>query len=335
MSRYLVTGGTGFLGHHLVAQLREAGHEVVALCRGEAAALTTAGVTVRRGDVCDAGSVRDAAAGCDGAFHAAGLVSRNPADAEAMYRVHVDGTKATLGALTEAKVRRVVVASTSGVVAVSDDPDRIATEDDAPPMDLIARWPYYRSKLFGERAALERNGDDLEVVCVNPSLLLGPGDERGSSTDDVRKFLEGKVPVCPGGGIAFVDARDAASAMRLAMDAGRPGTRYLVNAANMTLQVFLGRLSRISEVKAPPLTLPRTSAMLAGMSAELLQRAAKALGLTSPLDRISAEMAQYFWYCDASRAQTELGWQARDPGETLADTVEDLRSRGVVWPRSS
>jgi dihydroflavonol-4-reductase len=103
----------------------------------------------------------------------------------------------------------------------------------------------------------------------------------------------------------------------------------------MTLQVFLGRLSRISEVKAPPLTLPRTSAMLAGMSAELVQRAAKALGLTSPLDRISAEMAQYFWYCNAAKAERVLDWEPRDPGDTLHDTIEDLLARGVVWPRNS
>ena len=46
-----------------------------------------------------------------------------------------------------------------------------------------------------------------------------------------------------------------------------------------------------------------------------------------------AEMAQCFWYLDASKAERELGWRARDPGETLHDTVEDLRARGVVWPR--
>src|SRR5690606_29371132 len=109
------------------------------------------GASVRLGDVTDAASIRDAAAGCDGAFHCAGLVSRDPADAEAMYRVHVDGTKITLAALKEAGVRRVVLASTSGIIAVSSDPDAVASEDDEAPMDVLARWPYYRSKLYAER----------------------------------------------------------------------------------------------------------------------------------------------------------------------------------------
>jgi dihydroflavonol-4-reductase len=43
-------------------------------------------------------------------------------------------------------------------------------------------------------------------------------------------------------------------------------------------------------------------------------------------------MSQYYWYVDATKAKTELGWSHRDPGDTLADTVDDLRRRGVVWP---
>jgi len=334
MSRYFITGATGFLGAHLVAQLIEREHEVVALCRGEAPDLTKLGATVRRGDVLDGGSVADAAAGCDGAFHCAGKVSRDTTDADAMYRVHVDGTKTTLDALERIGVSRVIVASTSGTVAISEDPDEVRNEDAETPMGAIARWPYYRSKLYAERAALERNKDGFEVISVNPSLLLGPGDARGSSTEDVRKFLERKIPFCPAGGMAFVDARDAATAMILAMDKGKPGQRYLVNGANMTIETFFGRLERISDVKAPAVRLPRTPVVIAGVSADLLGRAAKALSFESPLDKVSAEMAQYYWYCDPSRAQNELGWEPRDPGETIADTVQDLRDRGVVWPRA-
>jgi dihydroflavonol-4-reductase len=331
MSRFFVTGATGFLGTHLVTQLAGAGHEVVALARSRDAKLPP-GVTVRFGDVMNVESMKDAAAGCDGAFHCAGLVSRDQRDAEAMYRVHVDGTRSVLTALAEAGVRRVVVASTSGVNAVSARPDHVANEDTPPPTALTMRWPYYRSKHFAEGVAMNRS--DLEVVVVSPSLLLGPGDIRGSSTEDVRKFLERKVPFTPGGGIAFVDARDAAAAMVLAIAKGQPGRRYLVNAANMTLAAFFGRLERLSGVEAPPLKLPTTSATLARVSADLLGRAAIALNLAAPLDPVTAEMAQFFWYCDATRAKLELGWDHRDPSDTLHDTIADLQDRGVVWPRS-
>ncbi len=337
MSRYLVTGATGFLGTHLTAQLAASEHQVVALCRNSLAdfgGATDHGdrITVRLGDVTELASVRDAVDGCDGVFHCAGQVSRDIADAETMYRVHVDGTKTVLDAARDAGVRRVVVASTSGTIAVGDDPKGIADESAATPTEIITQWPYYRSKLYAEQAALERNGKELEVVCVNPSLLLGPGDTRGSSTEDVLKFLERRIPFVPAGGIAFVDARDAAAALILAMDKGRPGMRYLVNAANMTLETFFGRLERISGIKAPPIKVPRTNPTLAGVSADLFGRAARALNMKSPLDKVSAEMAQYYWYCDSGRAKDELGWDHREPSDTLYDTVADLRNRGIVWP---
>jgi dihydroflavonol-4-reductase len=332
MGRYLVTGATGFLGSHLVRALTADGHTVVALCRSEAPDLASqTGVTVRRGDILDAASVRDAAAGCDGVFHCAGRVSRRAEDAEELHRVLVEGTKSTLGACRAAGVRRAVIASTSGVVAVTKRADEVRDETAPTPFDLVARWPYYRSKLYAERAAMELAQPDFAVVSVNPSLLLGPGDVHGSSTGDVVKFIEGKIPFVPGGGLSFVDARDAARAMVLAMDKAASGARYLVGGANLTFEAFFGRLERISGVAAPRLKVPRIP-LLARAGAELLERAARHLPIEPAVDPISAEMAQYFWYVDSSRAKTELGWISRDPGETLADTVEDLRARGVVWP---
>jgi dihydroflavonol-4-reductase len=335
MSRYLVTGATGFLGRYLVRSLVARGHEVVALSRG-GAERPEPGVTFRRGDVTDGASVRDAAAGCTGLFHCAGKVSRRPEDAEELYRVHVEGTKTTLDAARAAGVRRAVVASTSGVVAVSKDPDEVRDEKAETPIDLVARWPYYRSKLYAERAALDRstaNGSPFEVIAVSPTLLLGPGDDRDSSTGDVVSFLERKVPFVPAGGLSFVDARDAAEAFVSAMERGRPGERYLVSAANMTIEAFFGRLSRISGVPAPRLRMPR-SLGLASAGAELMRRAAKHVPIEPPVDRVSAEMAQCFWYVNAAKAAAELGFSARDPMETLSDTVEDLKRRGAIWPRA-
>src|SRR5262249_22190535 len=158
-----------FLGAHVAEALRARGHEVVPFSRGDAQRPRRAG-----GDVLDARALAAAAAGCDGAFHCAGRVSRRPEDAEELYRVHVEGTKNVLAACPQGGVRRVVVASTSGTVAVSESPEPVANEESPTPIALLSRWPYYRAKLFAERAALAWDGGGLEVVCVNPSLLLGP-----------------------------------------------------------------------------------------------------------------------------------------------------------------
>jgi dihydroflavonol-4-reductase len=320
--KYLVTGATGFLGSHLARILESEGHEVIAFSR-------SAG-----GDVLDIGALRSAARGCDGAFHCAGKVSRKPGDAEMLYRVHVEGTRNVLEACARAGVKRLVIASSSGTIAVREQPGPEATEADAPPVGLIARWPYYRAKLFAERAALERNGNGIEVVSVNPSLLLGPGDVNGSSTEDVRLVLEGAVPATPAGGISFVDARDAAVAMSLAMERGRAGEKYLVGACNVSVKDFVARIARIAGVQPPWLTLPRSRAVGLVLAAAV-EKAGARLGGAVQVDSASIEMGQCFWYLDARKAVEELGWSPRDPNVTLYDTVEDLRARGAVWPASA
>jgi dihydroflavonol-4-reductase len=341
VSRYLVTGATGFLGRHLVRALLDGGHSVVALVRRSSAPDVAADARVLEapGDVLDPASVAAAIAGCDGVFHCAGKVSRKPEDAEELRRLHVDGTRNVARACIAGRVRRLVLASTSGTIAVSDDPDRVATEEDDAPIGLLNRWPYYRSKLFAEKAAFELHGtpldgstETLEVVSVNPTLLLGPGDVNGSSTEDVRLFLERKIPAVPPGGLSFVDARDAATAMLLAMERGVGGRRYLVGACNLTVKEFFARLERVSGVRAPLLPMPRQTREVARTGAEMLERFAQRLGIPVAVDPVSLDMGHFYWYLDASLAESELGWSPRDPTETLVDTVRDLEERGVVWP---
>ncbi len=323
MSKFWVAGATGFLGSHLVGALGQRGHEVVAVSK-------SGGAGVAAVDVLDEQADAASARGADGAFLVTGRVSRDKDDAELLHRDNVLATESALRGLRRAGVRRVVVASTSGTLAVSTDADRIADETCRAPLELIARWPYYRTKLYAERAALDANrAGEFEVVIVNPSLLLGPGDLRESSTGDVRLFLERSIPATPAGGMAFVDARDAAVGMLQAFERGRPGERYLLNAKNLTVAAFFQRLERISGVKAPLLRLPASRPLALGIN-QLFTKAVEAIGGRAPVDAVSVEMAQYFWYCSAEKAERELGFVARDSGETLRDTIEDLVRRRVV-----
>ncbi len=324
-----IGGATGFLGAHLVRVLKEQGHELVLASRsgGE-----ICGVTVQSVDILDPKAVEESARGCEGAFLATGKVSRDRDAGEELHRAHVLGTRSALTGLRAAGVRRVVVASTSGTLAVSGSVDQIGDETGRVPLELLARWPYYRTKLYAEREALEANCAQFEVVLVNPSLLLGPGDLRESSTGDVRLFLERSIPAIPNGGIAFVDVRDAARGMWLAFERGRAGERYILNAKNMTLAAFFQRLERIAGVKAPALRMPRSRPLAIGVN-RLFAKALRAIGGEPPVDEVSVEMAQYYWYCSADKAERELGFSARDPGETLRETVADLIARKVVFPK--
>jgi dihydroflavonol-4-reductase len=327
----LVTGATGFLGKALVPKLARAGHRVRMVGRGAPGAELMAHGEFVQGDLTDRAVAKGALAGVDVLYHLAGLVSFDPSDGPAMYRIHVAGTR---GLLEEVRARgglqRMVLASTSGTTAVSRT-ERIATEEDLPPVEVVGRWPYYLSKIYEEKLVLEfSRKHGLPVVVLNPSLLLGPGDERLSSTWTVMKFLQRDLPAMPNGGISFADVRDVADAFVAALDRGEVGGKHLIGV-NMSMSEFFGRLERISGVAAPRLRLP-SKVNVAG--AKLLEKIAEARGREPSLDAASVDIAEHWFWLDARKAERELGFVARDPQETLQDTVSDLLSRMPErqWP---
>lgn len=340
----LVTGGTGFLGEHLLRVLRQDGQSVRALVRKPVPLLKDLGVSQYSGDVLppsqtaaprpvgsDDEAVSDdllaALDGCRAVYHLAGLVSRDPNKTQDMMRLHVEGTRHLLHAAKRAGVRRVVLASTSGTMAISREPSPIPDETWPYPVELCGNWPYYLSKIYQEKMALDLGARlGLEIVCINPSLLLGPGDRRGSSTEDVRKFLCGEIAAIPSGGLSFVDVRDAASACVAAMHKGRAGARYLLGGPNWTFADFLGRLGRIAKVEGPWLRVPAGWNSWLNRITRAVDHVYQHRGETSPVDRVSFEMGQVFWYCDSSLARRELGFSSRDPAETLDETIRDVRS---------
>jgi dihydroflavonol-4-reductase len=321
----LVTGATGFLGEHLCRVLVDDGHIVRGLARSRSAVLDELGVEHVRGDVLSGDELDRALDGVSAVFHLAGAVSRDPDDGQRMMRLHVDGTRRVLEQMAAAGVRRMILASTSGTIGVSK---REAILDETAPYaeDIVAGWPYYASKIYQERLAFE-HGERLgiEVVAVNPSLLLGPGDRRLSSTGDVRRFLKRQIPTIPDGGVSFVDARDAAVATAAALGKGRAGERYLLGGPNWTTKEFFARLGRVANINPPRLKLP---ASWNKIGASLVEELYRWRGKEPPIERISVEMAEHYWWIDSSKATAELGFQPRDPQLTLVDTVTYLR-RGV------
>jgi len=324
----LLTGGTGFLGRHIADCLRSAGHTVRVLCRSEDPGLAQMGCQVFRGDILDEQRVKDAMVGIDAVIHAAGLVSRDETDRSLMMRVHIEGTRYVMAAAQAEGVRRVVHMSTSGTLAVSEDAKMVRHEDDGVPLELIARWPYYLSKWLGERAALSaaESPGAPEVVVLNPTLTLGPGDVRGSSTNEIRRFLNRQIPVVPSGGLSFVDVRDVAAVAVAMLTKGQNKERYLLSAVNLTFADFLDRLSQISGVKGPRLSVP-LSRGVTRWATRLVEQAAAAVGAEPAVSSLEADMATHFWYCDARKAKDALGFAPRDPMMTLMDTVRDVRGQ--------
>jgi dihydroflavonol-4-reductase len=331
----LVTGGTGFLGRHLLRALATAGSggTIRVLTTRAPQWLKEAGAEICEGSIMDPAVLARACAGVETIYHLAGLVSRDPDDQARMYEIHVEGTRRLCAAAQDAGVRRMVLCSSSGTIAVTKDGKHVPDETHPVPLDLIASWPYYLSKLYQERTARGAcAAAGIELVIVHPSLTLGPGDERMSSSIDVQRLLDRLMPAMPPGGLSFVDVRDVAATLPAAMAHGRPGESYLLGGANWTCRKFFERVADLAGVKAPLLTGEKHLFRWGGAA---LDAAYRHFGRRPPVDRASAEMGTYFWYVDASKAIRELGFVARDPSQTLADTIASLRHGTPADPASA
>ena len=329
MHRVLVTGASGFLGRHLVRLLLESDPQlrVRAFSRSRFPDEDNGRVDSVLGDITDPEQVRAALEGADEIYHLAGVVQRTPRDPWTMYRTHVDGTRNLCEAMLKDGARRCVVASSSGTVAVSREAV-VHTEESGYKQTVVREWPYYLSKIYQEKQAFWYcEHRDLPIVVVNPSLLLGPGDDRLSSTNDVRLFLKGQIKTVPTGGLNLVDARDAAAGMLGAMRKGAVGERYLLGGENLTFREWISQTARVAQVARPRI---RLSERAARFGAGALRRLYPAVGKEFELDDASIRMSSLFWYCDTTKAQRDLGFVARPADETLRDTISYLRSSGAA-----
>lgn len=322
-NKTLITGGTGFFGAELVRQLLDQGNSDLRVMASSVPQwMTEAGVEAFAGSVADRESVAKAVADVDVIYHLAGRVSRNNSDAVEMNKIHLEGTRFLCEAATAARVATIVLASSSGTIAVSEHPE-VIDETHEPPVKIITQWAYYASKYYQERAAIENfDGDGRRLVIMNPTLFLGPGDERLSSTNIVLDFLGRKIPYCPSGGLSFVDVRDAAAAFITAAEKGRHQEKYLLGSANLTFSDLFGRLERLSGVSAPMVKVPK---QLAVAGSSMIESIFTNLGKASPVVSKEVEQAEHFWYLDASKAEEELDFAPRDQQETLNDTINYLK----------
>eukprot|EP01104_Vermistella_antarctica_P015078 TRINITY_DN4876_c0_g1_i1.p1 TRINITY_DN4876_c0_g1~~TRINITY_DN4876_c0_g1_i1.p1 ORF type:complete len:419 (-),score=92.50 TRINITY_DN4876_c0_g1_i1:87-1343(-) len=346
--RYLVTGGTGFLGFHLIPLLLRRGDEVRVLSRNLSkdtleADLASASKVVDnlpddvpdrtsesklvavKGSILDMKTLTEAAAGVDGIFHLAGLVmhTRKKEARQQMQDTNVRGTMNVMKASVAAGCR-VVYASTSGTVGCSTDA-KVVANDRSPYCDsVVGTWPYYSTKIDAEKQARKYAREKaVELVCVRPSMMLGPGDIRFRSSQTVMSFMDRKIPFIPQGGASFVDVRDVAGTCVKAMDSDAKlvaGKTFLLASMNCSLEEFFEMLSYVTGVNKP--CLKNVPLAIAKGGAVLLSSFNSFIGHDNPnVDPVKAEMASHFWNIDSEAAVVDLSFKPRPPIATLADTV--------------
>ena len=231
----LLTGGTGFVGGHLVRALLDTGARVRCLVRptGSRDNLEGLDVEIAIGDLRDVESLRQAMRGCEVVYHCAADYRLYVPDPERMYAANVQGTENLMRAAADCRVRRIVYTSTVGTLGHGKN--GLPADESTPVAFDEMSGHYKRSKFLAERAVERWAADGLPVVIVNPSAPVGERDVKPTATGQiVVDFLAGRIPAYVDSGLNLIDVRDVARGHLLAAEKGRPGEKYILGHSNMT-----------------------------------------------------------------------------------------------------
>lgn len=320
-----VTGGTGFIGAHVVRALLRRGRSVRCLVRSSSRLdnLEELPVEVVAGDITDKASLSRAMAGARWVFHCAAdyrFSARRPRE---IYAANVGGTENVLAAAAEVGAERIVYTSSVGALGLSPDGRPGDEETPVEPRSLVGH--YKKSKHQAEGVALEWAGRGLPVVIVNPSTPIGEMDIKPTPTGRmIVDFVNRRMPAYVETGLNLVDVRDVAEGHALAAEKGCVGEKYILGNRDMTLKEIFDALSRLTGIPSPRVRLPHWVPLAAAAVDTFASR------LTGRQPRVPLEgvrMSRHRMFFDSGKAVRVLGLPQ--------SPVEDALARAVAWFRAN
>ncbi len=321
-SSIVITGATGYIGSQVVLALlsRFSGEircKVIARKSSDCSFLEVLPVDIVRADILDPLALIDAFRGADTVFHCAGLISYTRNTRNALYETNVVGTRNVVNASIYNNVRRLVL--TSSIAAIGASEDGSPASESTTFQEWQRRNGYMEAKHLAELEGLRGVAEGLEVVMVNPGVVIGVDCRNSaslsSSNEVLRLIYQGKLPFFPAGGTGFVDVRDVADAHLAAWKKGRSGERYVVVGSNLTFRELVARIGTLAgSSSGRSFLVPDGIGLLAGFGGELwsmLSSRPSFISLESI--RIASRLLSY----TSTRSEQELGLSYRELAETL------------------
>jgi nucleoside-diphosphate-sugar epimerase len=318
--RYFLTGATGLVGSHLARHLLAAGHPVAALRRARSRLDLLGDVAGRiewiEGDLLDVPLLVDCCAKAEVVVHAAAVVSFQPRDAEAMRRANVDGTANVVNACLAGGVKK--MCHISSVAALGKPgPDGFISEKSVWDAEFATSY-YAETKYLAEREVWRGGAEGLEVVVVNPSVVLGEGLPDGS-TGPLFGYVAGGGRYYPPGLVNVVDVLDVARAVHLLCQSPVAGERFVLNAANLPYRDFFGQIAAALGKPAPAKLLSpgwaKVLPMLAKLGGWLTGQPPK---LTSEVLRASMQQHRY----QTQKVERALDFRFAQAEQTIARVAQ-------------
>ena len=311
----LVTGASGFIGARLCRKLIDEGWQVRALHRENSLLANLTGLPVELcvGDITQPESLAAAMQGIEAVFHVAAQLGH--ITPERMQAVTVQGTRNVLEAARQAGVRRVVYTSSIASLGcpVGPQPEHQNRADSqAIGMDEThtwnipaSWWQYGYAKYLAEGEVQRAVAQGLDVVIVNPALVVGPGDIHRISLGIIEHVARGYVLAAPPGGLNVVHVSDVAIGHLAALEHGQRGERYILGAENISHHRFIEIIASVTGVRPPLFPFPAAVLRSLAAPANWVVRTFKL-----PIPSHTLHKAGMHFYYDLSKARRVLGYAA-------------------------
>ena len=323
MTCVLVTGGSGFIGQHLVATLVASGRRTRVL-DVRPPGRTVANAQYIKGSVLDRELVDQALDGVDEVYHLAGLPGMWVARKDDFHAVNYRGTEVVISAARKRGIARLLHCSTESILFRSSPAGEAGVEDTLLTADDMP-GPYTRSKLLAERLAMEAAASGFPVVIGSPTMPIGPHDHNLTPpTAMLRHFLGKRLQFYLDFVLNLVDVRDVASGLILAMERGKVGNRYILGGESIPLRKLLEHVAAISGRDSLRVPVP---GRLAEVTAAILEFMADHVTRTPPSATAEAvRIALRSTALSTERARRELGYAPRPIESALRETIAYLAS---------
>jgi dihydroflavonol-4-reductase len=318
--RVFVTGGTGFIGEHVVRRLRERGDDVVCLVRTreKGRSLAEQGCEIVEGDLSDEGAIRSGTKGADAAIHGAAVyeVGIPKSEHQAMYEANVLGTERVLRAALEEKVPRIVYISTVG--AFGNTRGQVVDETYQHPGSDFTSY-YEETKYQAHQVARKLIGEGLPCVIVQPGGVYGPEDHSALG-NQINQFLAGRLPLLPFPdlGLNLVHVEDVADGVLLALDKGAVGEAYVLGGQITTMRELIETTGRLVGRKAPRRAMPAAMLKLMTPVGPLV---GKVMGQPPNLSELIRSADGVTFWARHDKAMEKLGYSPRGLEEGLRETL--------------
>jgi dihydroflavonol-4-reductase len=318
MTRVLVTGGTGFIGQHLVSALAAGGRQVRVLDL-RPSTCTVPEVEYIVGSVLDPSQVDEALRDVSEVYHLAGLPGMWIPQKSDFYAVNCHGTEVIITAARKRGIARFLHCSTESILfRPSPSPNAASEHNLLPPQEMPGL--YTRSKMLAEQFAAQAAASGFPLVIGTPTMPIGPHDHNLTPpTAMLRHFLSGRVQLYLDFIVNLVDVRDVAAGLILAMEHGRSGHRYILGGESISLKKILQLMAAISgrrhvSIPVPGRVAEMAAAMLEFISDHVTHRPPSG---TAEGVRIALRATEL----SIEKAQRELGYAPRPIEPALRDTI--------------